>query len=428
MNTPLNRRHFLRSSSACIALPFLTSLGFRRFASAAALPARPKRMIFLAMGWGVTNETWYPDPKQTGADWTLPEGLKPLAKFQKDITLVQNTYHKHSTDGHSGSTFWLTGANQYGMPGRSFHNTISVDQVAAEQFGRETRFASLNFSNPGAEGGHGGALSWNRLGKPVSEFSDPVAVFHKLFSDEKTPLAQRQAELKRQQSVLDTVLDEVRDTARGLSKDDTDKLNEYLESIREIETRLAKENEWLAVPKAKPAMVIAEPGKGLSGEQEVKLMYDMMVTAFQADATRVISYRQPVNSILRSRGVNLDGHSMSHYDMGPRREASQTRDKCQSELLAHLIERLKQTRDADGSNMFDHVSVALGTNIRTIHYLDNCPMLLTGGGAGIKLGQHVVMPDAKTPLCNVWLTLLNGVGVNAKSFGDSTGVIEQLRA
>ena len=155
-----------------------------------------------------------------------------------------------------------------------------------------------------------------------------MAVFHKLFSDEKTPLARRQAELRRQQSVLDTVLDEVRDTARGLSKDDTDKLNEYLESIREIETRLAKENEWLTVPKAKPAKVIAEPGKGMGGEQEMRLMYDMMVTAFQTDATRVISYRQPVNSLLRSRGVNLDGHSMSHYDMGPRREASQTRDKC----------------------------------------------------------------------------------------------------
>jgi len=428
MNTPLNRRHFLRSSTACIALPFLESLGFRRFASAAPLPTMPKRMIFLAMGWGVTNESWYPDPKQTGADWILPEGLKPLAKFQKDITLVQNTYHKFSTDGHSGSTFWLTGANQYGVPGRSFHNTISVDQMAAEQFGRETRFASLTFGNPGGEGGHGGALSWSRLGKPVSELSDPVAVFNKLFSDEKTPLAKRQADLKRQQSVLDTVLDEVRDTARGLNKDDADKLNEYLESIREIETRLAKENAWLIVPKLKPAKTIAEPGKGLGGEQEVKLMYDMMVTAFQTDATRVISYRQPVNSLLRSRGVNLDGHSMSHYDMGPRRQASETRDKCQSELLAHLIERLKQTPSTDGSRMFNHVSVVLGTNIRTTHMLDNCPTLLTGGGAGIKLGQHLVMPDAKTPLCNVWLTLLNGVGVKTTSFGDSTGLIEQLRA
>lgn len=428
MNNPLNRRRFLRSTSACIALPYLESLGYRRFASAATAASRPKRMIFLAMGWGVTNETWYPDTKQAGAAWTLPEGLKPLAKFQQDITLVQNTYHKYSTDGHQGSTFWLTGANQYGMPGRSFHNTISVDQVAAEQFGRETRFASLTFSNPGGEGGHGGNVSWNRLGKPVAEIADPVAVFHKLFSDDKTPLAQRQAELKRQQSVLDTVLDEVRDTARGLNKDDTDKLNEYLESIREIETRLAKENQWLTVPKVRPAKQLAEPGKGISGEQEMRLMYDLMVMAFQTDATRVISYRQPVNSLLRSRGVNLDGHSMSHYDMGPRREASQTRDRCQSELLAHLIERLKQTREPDGSSLFDHTSVALGTNIRTIHYLDNCPTLLTGGGAGIKLGQNIVMSDPKTPLCNVWLTLLNGVGVRASSFGDSTGPIEELCA
>jgi hypothetical protein len=428
MKPSLNRRHFLRSASACIALPLLESLGFRRFASATAPAARPKRMIFLAMGWGVTNETWYPDRTQTGSDWTLSEGLKPIAPFQKDITVVQNTYHKFSTDGHQGSTFWLTGANPYGVAGRSFNNTISADQLAADQFGSETRFASLCLSNPGGEGGHGQSVSWNRQGKPVAEIPDPVAAFHKLFSDEKTPLAQRQADLKRQKSVLDTVLAEARATARGLSKEDTDKLSEYLDSIREIEVRLSKEEQWLAVPKAKPVLDLREPQKGASGDREIALMYDLMVAAFQTDATRVISYRQPVNSLLRSRGVNLDGHSMSHYDLGPRREASQTRDRAQSELLARLIKRLKEAREPDGSTLFDHASVVLGTNIRTGHMLDNCPTLLTGGGAGIKLGQHLVMPDPKTPLCNVWLTLLQGVGVRASSFGDSTGVIESLRA
>jgi hypothetical protein len=109
-------------------------------------------------------------------------------------------------------------------------------------------------------------------------------------------------------------------------------------------------------------------------------------------------------------------------------EASQTRDRGQSELLAHLIDKLKTTKEPDGSRLFDHVSVALGTNVRSQHYLDNCPTILTGGGAGIKLGQHIVMPDAKTPLCNVWLTLLNGVGVNVRAFGDSTGVVEELMA
>jgi hypothetical protein len=109
-------------------------------------------------------------------------------------------------------------------------------------------------------------------------------------------------------------------------------------------------------------------------------------------------------------------------------EASQARDRANSELLAGLIDKLKATKQADGSRLFDHTSVVFGSNVRNQHNLDNCPTLLTGGGAGIKLGQHLVMSNPKTPLCNVWLTLLQGAGVQAKSFGDSTGIVEQLRA
>ncbi len=426
MNTPLNRRHFLRSSTALIALPFLESLGFRRFASASQIPARPKRMVFIGIGWGVTQETWYPDVKQTGAEWTLPEGLKPLAKHQKDITIIQNCFHKHSIDPHSCSTFWLTGANKFGVPGKSFSNTISVDQVAAEQFGKDTRFTSLALSGSGESHGAGLSLAWNRQGKPVAGLDNPVAAFHKLFSDEKTSLAQRQAELKRQQSVLDTVLVDARALGRDLGKEDNDKLSEYLESIRDIETQLAKETQWLDVEKPKPGLT--EPKNGVSGLNEIRLMYDLMVAALQTDSTRVATYRQPVDVLIKGLGLKFAGHNISHYTPGARMEASQARDRGQSELLAHFIERLKTTKEPDGSTLFDHVSVALGTNVRSQHYLDNCPTLLTGGGAGIKLGQHLVMSDSKTPLCNVWLTLLNGVGVKSKSFGDSTGIIEQLRA
>lgn len=428
MKTALNRRRFLRSSSALVALPLFESLDFRRFASAAPVPARPKRLVFIGIGWGVTQETWYPDVKQRGAEWTLPEGLKPLAKHQKDITVIQNCFHKHSMDPHSCSTFWLTGASKYGVPGTSFSNTISVDQVAAEQFGKDTRFTSLALSGSSESHGPGLSLAWNRQGKPVAGLDNPVAAFHKLFSDEKTPLAQRQAELKRQQSVLDTVLVDARDLARGLGREDNDKLGEYLDSIRDIEIQLSKEGQWLDVPKSKPADAIAEPKQGMSGDKEIRLMYDLLVAALQTDATRVATYRQPVDVLLKGLGLKFAGHNISHYTPGPRMEASQTRDRGQSELLAHLVDKLKATKEPDGSRLFDHVSVALGTNVRSQHYLDNCPTLLTGGGAGIKLGQHLVMSDAKTPLCNVWLTLLNGVGVNVKSFGDSTGVIEQLRA
>jgi len=376
----------------------------------------------------VTYETWYPDQKQAGAEWTITDGLKPLERHKQDITIVQNCYHKFSSEAHSASTFWLTGANKFGVPGKSFSNTISVDQVAAEQFGKETRFASISASTLYGEGGHGAQASWNRQGKPVANLDSPVAVFHKLFSDETTPLEVRQRDLARQKSVLDTVLEDANDARRGLGRDDLDKLGEYFESIRDIETRLAKEEQWLAVPKAKPADAVKEPAKGVSGKDEIRVMEDLMVAAFQADATRVFTYRQPVDSLLRSIGVNLAGHNMSHYDMGPRKEGSHARDRAVSELLAHLIDRLKATKEPDGTSLFDHTSVVLGSNVRAQHYMDNCPTLLTGRGAGVKLGHNIVMADPKTPLCNVWLTLLKGVGVKTDSFGDSTGVIEELVA
>ena len=425
----VDRRRFLKAAGTVVALPALPSLGWTRFATAAAAAARPpKRMLFLAIGWGVTYETWYPDATQTGANWTLPDGLKPLDKHKADITVVQNCYHRFSSDGHAPSTFWLTGANRYGVPGRSFSNTISVDQVAAEQFGKDTRFTSLAFAGVrGGEGGHG-QMQWNRQGKPLAVIDNPVAAFHKLFSDEKTPLEVRRRALQDQKSVLDLVMDEAKFVGKGLSRDDADKLAEYLESIREIETRLSKDDQWLDVPKAQPSQPVREPAAGVSGKEEAKLMYDMMVAALQTDATRVIGYQNPIESLLRSIGQNVGGHTMSHYSPGPRMDASQARDKALSELMAYLIDRLKAAKEPDGSSLFDHTSVVLGSNVRNAHNLDNCPTLLTGGGAGVKLGQHIVMKDPKTPLCNVWLTLLKGVGVQAESFGDSTGIVEELVA
>jgi hypothetical protein len=242
-----------------------------------------------------------------------------------------------------------------------------------------------------------------------------------------TSLAQRQAQFRQQRSVLDLVMDEAKFVSKGLTRDDTDKLGEYLESIRDIETRIAKEEQWLAVPKAKPSEAVHEPKKGVSGREQIKATYDLIFAAFQTDATRVAGYRLPVDSLLRSLGHNIAGHTMSHYAPGPRMDASQARDRANSELLAGLLDKLKASKQPDGSSLFDHTSIVLGSNVRNHHNLDNCPTLITGGGSGIKRGQHLVMSDSKTPLCNVWLTLLNGVGVQAKSFGDSTGVVEQPR-
>lgn len=424
----LSRRHFLRSTAgSLIALPFLPSLGFRAFAAEKSV-APPKRMVFLGFGFGVTNETWFPDVKQTGPDYTLPPGLAPLERHKNDFTVVQGCTNKFTNEAHWGSTFWLTAANRYAEPGQSFHNSISADQVAAGFLGAETRYASIQLNSPDVQNsGHGPGLSlaWDQRGKPLAGLDNPVVAYHRLFSDETLPLEQRQAALKQKRSVLDTVLEDARRVQRGLSKSDTDKLDEYFQSIRDIETRLGKDEQWLSVPKAKAPM--SEPKAGLAGREEIRVMYDLIVAALQTDATRVLTYRQPVNTLLASLGTKVASHDMSHYTPGDRRNASEKRDTAQSELLAGLFDKLKGIKEADGSSLFDNTCLAYGSNIRTIHYLDNCPTVLAGGAAHIKLGHHIVMPK-DTPLANVWLTLLQGIGAPVERHGDSTGIAKELLA
>ncbi len=425
----IKRRHFLRSSTTTLALPFLESAGFRRFASAAA-PATPaKRMIFIAMGYGVTQETWFPDIKQTGPDFTLPAGLAPLARHRADITIVQGLSNRYSEDAHSGSTFWLTGANPH-ENGAAFHNGISVDQVAAAAFGKETRFSSLqlNGSDKDLSGpGHGSglSLSWDNRGKPIGGQNSPLAAFHRLFSAENVSTEQLQLRLAQKRSMLDTVREEASDLQRGLAKSDLDKLDEYFQGLREIEERLAKDEQWQAVPK--PKSPIQPPPEGVTGKEEIQIMYDLMVAALQTDSTRVLTYRLPIANLLSSLGVKVAAHDMSHYSPGERMEASQKRDAANTELLAGLLDKLKAVPEADGTRLFDHTTVVFGSNLSHVHNLTNCPTLITGGGSGIKLGHHLVVAK-DTPLCNAWLTLLQGSGLEVERHGDSSGVIKELIA
>ena len=242
------RRHFLRSGTALIGLPVLESLGFRRFASAATAAAPPKRLVFLGFGWGITEESWYPDLKTPGADYLLPAGLKPLERHKADFSIVQGLWNKYSDMGHAGSTMWLTGANRYAEAGQTFHNSVSADQIAAAQLGLETRFASiqLNGAEKSAEAsGHGPGLSmaWDISGKPVAGQNGPLAAYHRLFSKDDTPIEQQKAMLAQKRSILDTVLENARDLQRGLGKTDTAKLDEYFQGIRDIETRLHRRSQ-----------------------------------------------------------------------------------------------------------------------------------------------------------------------------------------
>ena len=426
----LTRRMILKAAGSTIALPFMESLGFSRRAAAAAAGPRPRRMVFLGFGWGVTNETWFPDAKKTGTDYALPEGLAPLARHKDRFSVIQGLSNRFTNEAHWGSTFWLTGANRYGEPGKSFSNSISADQVAAAAFGEATRFASLQFGTlDAANSGHGPGLSlaWDSRGRPLAALDTPVAVFHRLFSGESQSLQERQALLAAEQSVLDAVRADVARVKKGLSTADGYKLEEYLQSIRDIETRLAKETQWLSVPKPQPEGGLAAPAEKMPGHEEIRVMYDLIAAALETDSTRVITYRQPVGTLLKGLGINVAPHDMSHYQPGERMEASKKRDAKQSELLAGFLDRLAARKEPDGTSLLDHTTVVYGSNIRSIHYLDNCPTLVAGGGSGIRLGEHVVVPD-KTPLANLWLTLLQGSGVKTDQHGDSTGVVKEIVA
>ncbi|MEM1225490.1 MAG: DUF1552 domain-containing protein [Planctomycetota bacterium] len=427
----VHRRAVLRGAGAIVGLPALESLGLRS-ASAANAPDPgdiPKRMVFCGIGFGVTADEWYPDVSTTGLNYELPNVLQPLRRHQSDISIIQNLMHQYSADGHSGSTFWLTGANRYEVPGQNFHNTVSVDQVAAESMGQHTRFTSLQLcaKGSGSDGhGPGSSLAWNRYGKPVSGLDTPAAVFHRLFSDETTPLAERQAKLRRQQSVLDTVMENARSVDRRLGREDRDKMSEYLQSVREIEVRIAKEESWLGVEKKQPQRSVNEPKESLEGVEEIRIMYDLMVAAMEVDASRVFTYRMPSDSMIASLGATMSAHSMSHYSVPERRKVSQKRDRYHAILLAEFLDKLKSSRQPDGSSLLDHVAIAWGSNLSSVHTLNNCPTLIAGGGAGFNQGRHLVMDNPKTPLCNLWLSMLRGCGIAAHHHGDSTGVIDEL--
>ena len=428
-----NRRHVLRSAAGVVALPFLPSLGFRRFAAAATAAAAPpaKRLVFLGFGWGVTDDFWYPDIKTPGPDYALPPGLAPLARHKADFTIVQGLWNKYSNEGHWGSTMWLTGANRYAQPGQNFHNSVSADQIAASQLGLHTRFASLQFNYGEKEGdsGHGPGLSmaWDVRGKPVGGQNGPLAAYHRLFSADNTPIEKQRALLAEKRSVLDAVLDNAQSLQKGLSTSDQQKLDEYFAGIRDIETRLAKDEQWIGVPQ--PKATLTEPKQPVSGRDEIALMYDIIVAALQTDSTRVITYRQPVASLLTSLDIKVNPHDMSHYhgSQNEKLDASQRRDLAQSELFAGFLDRIKAASEPEGTTLFDHTTVVFGSNIRTGHELTNCPTVIAGRGAGVKLGHNFVVPK-NTPLCNTWLTLLKGSGVDVDRHGDSTGTIDDLVA
>ena len=421
-----SRRSFLLSGSTVLALPFLETVASSTQA-ASALAKPPTRLIFCGVGYGFTEETFY--PTQAGLLSELTEGLSPLERHKNDFSIIKHLTNIGATDPHGGSTSYLTCANVSGTPGKRFHNSISCDLLAGKQLGKNQRYDSLVLASKEENmGGHGKgmSLSWNEAGKPVAGTRGPVELYARLFGQLEETAEQRAFRLNKKQSILDIVLSDAKSLDQKVNATDKDKLDEYFQSIREVELGLAKDAQWAEKPKPKTDR--KPPEEGIEGEAEILLTYELIALALQTQQTSVVSYRQPVASVIKSMGMNYDPHALSHYGGSPTRTAAnQLRDKKCTEMLAKFIDVLKRTREADGSSLFDNTILSWGTNLRHGHMIKDVPAIVTGkGGQGIKLGHSVVLPKEDTPLGNLWLTLLQQAGVPVDTFGNSTGILPEL--
>ncbi len=415
-----------------MALPYLESLAAPVSKIASSTAGTGKKMIFLGGGFGFTKDTFYPKKSGKFEEIGLTEGLAPLERHLSDITMVSNLTNRGATNPHGGSSSYLTGANVAGTPGKRFHNSISCDQLAAEQLSSDTRFSSLVLSAKEKDGlqqsGHGAglSLSWDHDGKPIPGANRPLDLYHKLFSTAEESKGELVKRLQAKQSVMDLLKLEAGGLKRKLSKVDVEKLDEYFTGVRQVEKGLERQAKWVDIPKMRAPFDV--PDEGVKGEEAIHLMYDMIIIALQTGMTNVVSYRQPVCSLLSGMGVSLKAHSLSHYGFSkPRTEASRERDKKCMTLFAHFIDRLKEAKDIEGKPLYDSCIVSYGSNLRSGHELKNLPALLTGGGAeGIKHGRHLKLPKQNTPLANYWLTLMQQAGVSLDSFSHSDGIIDEL--
>ncbi|MBM3763107.1 MAG: DUF1552 domain-containing protein [Acidobacteria bacterium] len=440
----LGRRTFLRGIGTALALPVFDAMT-PAFAAPARSGAAPVRMAFLYVPNGIIMKDW--TPKETGRGFEFSKTLKPLEAYRDQINVLSGLDHKNGEalgDGagdhaRAGAT-WLTGVHPRKTE-RDILAGTSLDQIAAKELGSRTMVPSLelgldeNRMVGGCDSGYSCAYSntlcWSSPTTPLPLESNPRAVFERLFGDGETTDPAARAMLSRQnRSILDFVREDAAKLGQTLGTSDKRKLGEYLESIREIERRIQKAEERAATGAPIPAM--DQPG-GIppTFEEHAELMFDLMTIAFQADITRVITLmigREGGNRTYRSIGVPDAHHGLSHHFNDPAKiERLQKIDQHHVDLLGRFLKRMSSTVDGDGS-LLDHSMVLYGCSISDSnkHEHHNLPTLLAGRGAGrIAGGRHIVYRRG-TPMTNLFLNMLDGVGVKEDKFGDSTGRIEHL--
>lgn len=413
----LSRRTFLRGTGVSLALPFLDAMLPRLHAATAGAGTPPKRMVCVCTSLGLHTPNLF--PKEAGASYAMTPYLDMVKDHRNDFTVFSGVSHpdQAGANGHTSEMTWLTSARGPGLSG--FRNTISIDQLAAEKIGLETRYSTLVLSTSGQT-----SQSYTRSGVMVPADSKPSQVFAKLFLDGSKVEIERQIQrLREGRSIMDTVNQEARRFGNRVGAADRDKLDEYFTSVREMEKRLATAEEW--VQKPKPHVDEPQP-KDITNDSDLigkmSLLLSLIPLALQTDSTRLITVLvQGRNDVPLVPGVTIDHHNLSHHGQDPEKLAQL--QKVENELMRSfggLLAGLK-TKKEEGRPLLDNTMVLFGSNLGNAnsHDTKNIPLILAGGG--FKHGQHLAFdPKANVPMCNLFVQMLQRMGMETDAFGSST--------
>jgi hypothetical protein len=442
----LSRRTVLRGLGTAIALPWLETFAPRSVRGAEPAPGQPggriNRMVVVYVPNGIHMAGW--TPTLAGDDFVLPYILEPLAPFQNRLNVVSGlAADKARAHGDGGGDHarslaaFLTGCQPKKTRGADIRAGVSVDQLAAERIGEQTRFASLELGcergpqNGGCDTGYSCAyvhnISWRAESSPMPKEVDPRLVFERLFGD-NTPEG-RVHRAKRslyQRSILDSVAENARDVRRQLGIHDGRKLDEYLTCVREIERRIVRAESL--TNDFQPAY---EKPTGIPPEfaDHVRLMCDLTVLALQGDLTRVVTFvvaDEGSNRPYPNLGVPEGHHNISHHQGDEEKQKKIAEiNRFHATQFAYLLQRMAAVGEGP-QTLLDNSMVLYGSGISdgNRHNHDDLPIVLAGGGAGtIRTGRHVRY-NRETPLTNLYLAMLDRLGAPTDRFGDSDGKLE----
>jgi len=429
----ISRRTVLRGVGTGLALPILDSM-VPAFTALAQTPARPLRRfgaIFVPLG----ERPGYWTPQIEGENFVFSPILKPLEPFRKSLTVVSELCDP--LDGHAVTVAaWLSGSVPKRTIAEDVHAGTTIDQVVAKKIGQDTVFPSLELATEDFTGYIGGCdpqyscaymntLSWKTPTEPLPMEINPRIVFERLFGRPGTA-AQRLAQMRTDGSILDSLKDEITDLESGLGPKDRNRLNDYLENVREIEQRIQRAGKQAASAVKVPDAPIGVPE---DFEEHVALQFDLLALAYQADLTRVFTFmmsRDASQRVYPNIGITEPHHSMSHHGNDPAKIANLVKlNTYHVELFGKFLQKLRDTPDGDGS-LLDHSLILYGSGMSesNTHSRLDAPTLLCGGAAEqIRGNRHIKMPK-ETPLANLMLSIGQKFGVEMEKFGLSNGKVD----